>query len=1816
MKNYAIISCPNNSLFWRKLFERLVNKQLLLLLAFLFLGSFNAMAQTPCEGAFRWEDGAAWNGDGTIDDSPSQSFQPKGIVKCGSAAETQSGIVPLLGSVYDSAEFEIDVEGDACIDPSSGLQVSASNPTDGQPIIWLNFDVRPEAGSFQIQINDNSGDTIAWALYLSEVHETGTHQGDNGQNLSGDCGDLKKVACGVESSSTWNTIPINGADFLLASNFYLAVWDQDADGDVEINNFKARFGCGDADFLTCSLFNGVPEEICNDDGTFTINVPIEGINGEYVGYDANSNNENGLSNFVCLTNSGDTNITSGVISLTYDVGTSYAIEIFETNSSSPPTSIDVSESCSHPDPYPGDPNNGNSDSCVVIIRDDAPDCCVEPNLEVTSGSVCAEGQSSVDLENLVTTDQGAVVSFHETLEDAQNNTNALTDTEVSPFEGTSFFVRSQVSEDCYTIQELVISINPLPDVNAGLDKVLTCSVLEVTLDGSSSTPNVSYEWSGPDGFMSTEAAPTVSLFLNAPGTYSLTVTDENGCTATDIVEVVLGNSTPDVNAGPDKLLTCEVFEGNLEGSSNTPNVSYEWSGPDGFSSSEQNPSISIFNAPGIYTLTVTGENGCTASDTVEIALDTTQPQVSCPENIVLCSGGNPFELSGGTPENGTYSGNGVVEGVFDPSEVTPGIYEITYSFTETNGCSDFCIFFIEVIQVPEPETACYETATFNTDSCEWDVTGDMPTEPATACYETATFNTDSCQWDVTGDMPTEPATACYETATFNTDSCEWDVSGDMPTEPATACYETATFNTDSCEWDVTGDMPTEPATACYETATFNTDSCEWDVSGDMPTEPETACYETATFNTDSCQWDVTGDMPTEPATACYETATFNTDSCEWDVTGDMPTEPVTACYETATFNTDSCKWDVSGDMPTEPVTACYETATFNTDSCEWDVSGDMPAEPEIACYETATFNTDSCQWDVTGDMPTEPATACYETATFNTDSCEWDVSGDMPTEPETACYETATFNTDSCEWDVSGDMPAEPEIACYETATFNTDSCQWDVTGDMPTEPVTACYETATFNTDSCKWDVSGDMPTEPVTACYETATFNTETCEWDVTGDMPTEPATACYETATFNTDSCEWDVSGDMPTEPETACYETATFNTDSCKWDVSGDMPTEPVTACYETATFNTDSCEWDVSGDMPAEPEIACYETATFNTDSCEWDVSGDMPTEPATACYETATFNTDSCEWDVSGDMPAMPEIACYETATFNSETCMWDVVGTKPLMPNIECYETALWNSITCTWDVSGEPPVIDAGANVLITCQVSPEIILEGEVPYEDVILQWTTNDGHIVGDASIISVVVDESGTYILTATLPNGCVVSDHVIVTIVDYEFPKIISDVSDMDLGCNPSEIIPPVFTVTDGENEIEIEADTEGAICTGGCDYMQTWTASFMDECNNSANELSVTFTWIEDYEDPKIELPVVELKCNENFPEELEAYYSDNCVDSGFVYAGPTNITVVDCVEYADYVFVASDQCNTTEVTLKVQREFDLYDNCETAYGRDPETNSCFIPDFGNWGWTNYFENENEPGEPYVMDLYAGAAQCDITNRTPVGTVTVNYVDGQATVTYDLLDGFVMNEAHVYIGCEEYPKKGKGKKYTVAPGQYNFNPSGTLGYASNYTVGPVNVEGPIYVIAHAVVCEVVCKCSPVVEGDTYEPNNDTLDCTEEELVVEDPRGPKGPKGPKGKNQRTANTFDIYPVPFKTAVNIKYQYAFDTNVTIEVTDIRGVVVASYRDDHYSANMTGEVKFDLSHALDRMLYVRITSNKGSEIKKIISSNAKR
>jgi len=595
-----------------------------------------------------------------------------------------------------------------------------------------------------------------------------------------------------------------------------------------------------------------------------------------------------------------------------------------------------------------------------------------------------------------------------------------------------------------------------------------------------------------------------------------------------------------------------------------------------------------------------------------------------------------------------------------------------------------------------------------------------------------------------------PSVLCYQTATYNSATCSYEITGTQPVQPATACYQTATFNSTSCSWVLTGSQPAPPTLACYQTlGSFNNLTCTFNVSGVMPPEPPLECYQTgATFNTTSCQWDIIGTQPVQPTLACYQTAVFDTTSCAWVLSGTQEAQPTgLPCWQTTSFNTISCAWDVSGTQAVQPILACYQTAVFNTTSCAWDVSGTQVAAPTgLACYQSATFDTTSCSWVVSGTQQINATSisACGSFTWLNNgqiytasgiyfgDTVNCIIQKLILTITAVSSAEINYINSTFCNAETnlqfvslvgssggiygatptglsldinSGSISPSTSLPGNYIVTYSNQasgSCNsvtdsvFIIISEVPVEPTgLACWQSADLISSSCSWSISGTQPVQPSLACYETAIFNTTSCTWDISGTQAPEPTNlSCWQTAAFNTTSCSWDVSGTQAAQPTNlSCWQTATFNTTSCSWVVSGTQAAQPTNlSCWQTAAFNTTSCSWDVSGTQAQEPTgLSCWQTATFNTTSCSWDVSGTQELEPTNlSCWQTAAFSTLTCSWVVIGTQAPEPtNLTCWQTAAFNITSCSWDVSGTQPVQPTLDFCETTLFNVDSCAWIVS-----------------------------------------------------------------------------------------------------------------------------------------------------------------------------------------------------------------------------------------------------------------------------------------------------------------------------------------------------------------------------------------------------------------------------------------------------------------------------------------------------------------------------------------------
>lgn len=143
----------------------------------------------------------------------------------------------------------------------------------------------------------------------------------------------------------------------------------------------------------------------------------------------------------------------------------------------------------------------------------------------------------------------------------------------------------------------------------------------------------SYTWSGPSSFSSNSQNPTQGPATTAMGgVYTVSVTNALGCIGTTTTNVVV-NPSPVVNVGSNSPV-CVNTSINL---TSTGGGTYNWSGPNAFSSTNQNPAIAnaaTINA-GVYSVTVT-TLGCSSTGSVNVIVTT--PTTSASNTGPYCAG--------------------------------------------------------------------------------------------------------------------------------------------------------------------------------------------------------------------------------------------------------------------------------------------------------------------------------------------------------------------------------------------------------------------------------------------------------------------------------------------------------------------------------------------------------------------------------------------------------------------------------------------------------------------------------------------------------------------------------------------------------------------------------------------------------------------------------------------------------------------------------------------------------------------------------------------------------------------------------------------------------------------------------------------------------------------------------------------------------------------------------------------------------------------------------------------------------------------------
>ena len=256
----------------------------------------------------------------------------------------------------------------------------------------------------------------------------------------------------------------------------------------------------------------------------------------------------------------------------------------------------------------------------------------------------------------------------------------------SLFNGGTYTVVETIAgvKDSTTITIVISTVHPpVPIIGVVFP---TCTGKTMFLSATD-TPGVTWSWTGPNGFTSTFANPTIpSVTILNQGNYIVTV-DYNGCKASQTVYAIVDSTpaTPTVtNNGP--LCQTDTTLLHLFVTTATPGATYTWTGPDTFFSVLQNPTR--FPATpamtGYYSVIVRityGSFSCYDSVFTYVNISPTPPKPSVSSNSPVCQGGTLNLSIFGGDITSTYYWVGPASSGYSSNVQDPSIPTVSLNYT-------------------------------------------------------------------------------------------------------------------------------------------------------------------------------------------------------------------------------------------------------------------------------------------------------------------------------------------------------------------------------------------------------------------------------------------------------------------------------------------------------------------------------------------------------------------------------------------------------------------------------------------------------------------------------------------------------------------------------------------------------------------------------------------------------------------------------------------------------------------------------------------------------------------------------------------------------------------------------------------------------------------------------------------------------------------------------------------------------------------------------------------------------------------------------
>ncbi|MFK7771466.1 MAG: gliding motility-associated C-terminal domain-containing protein [Saprospiraceae bacterium] len=1007
---------------------------------------------------------------------------------------------------------------------------------------------------------------------------------------------------------------------------------------------------------------------------------------------------------------------------------------------------------------------------------------------------------------------------------------------------------------CTGIDEMIVSEFPIPAPQIS-GSTSFCTGSSTTLDAGTW---VDYLWS--------VGSTASSINVAFPGTYTVTITDGNGCTGTTSVDVIESTSLNPTIVG--NLSYCPNGSTTLDAGFGF--TSYDWS--DG--SSDQ--TLEVMTS-GDFTVTVSDASGCTG--TSEVSVNESIPPTA---NIIgqnsFCTGTSTTLDAEGGYINYLWS-----DGSTDQTLAVNQTGTYTVTVTDTNGCTDET--FLDVQELLSLDPMLSGTNAF----CE----GSSTTISAVSGFLTYVWSDNS-----TDEFIEVGSQGTYTVTVTDANGC-------------TGSESILVEQNDNPIINITGDTQFCPGTTTVCIAPPGFVNYLWSDGSTDETLPVNVggTYTVTVTDTNGCTGtdETTVDELSSPTTGISGEPDF----CPGETTT-LEADPGFASYS---WSNGTNNQDIIADQP-GTFTVIVTDANGCTGQSEIVVTENIPPTPTIAGASSfcsgnstildATGNYDSYLWS---DNSTDPTLDVSISGTYTvtvTDSNGCTGTTELDVSETTSLLPTFTGEQDFCQ-NESTVITAEAGYLSYIWSDGTTTEDITIINAGTYTLTVTDASGCTGTNAIS----IIENTPPSPTIAGSSTfctgfsTTLDAGNFDQYIWSDASTDPTLVVnvdgnYSVTVTDTNGCTGVASTQV--SESTQLEPTISGEDNFC----SGSSSVLNAGAGFLTYDWsdanNSTSQTLDVS--IPGTYSVTVSD-ASGCTGETSFVVSENAPVNAGTANPSTSLCSVDAAMINLQNELIGADANGIWtETSANPSSGISFDPTtgsfNTDGQDPGTYTFEYFLAGPGACPDDsevvtiIVEQTPIAFIDLPIALDCN-NPTTLLDAtnSIGGAELIYQWSLN-GSVIPSADSSSLMIDSEGTYDLIISLPNGCSAATFIEMT-EDFETPDVDAGMN-QQLTCqngqatlNGSSSIPGVIYTWEGPSITTTNMNDQNPIVTSAGDYTLIITNP-QNGCESPSALVVVTA----DINSPVFTLDDVDpLDCN-NSTQVLVGPFADNFTYQWFLDGNP----------------------------------------------------------------------------------------------------------------------------------------------------------------------------------------------------------------------------------------------------------------------------------------------------------------------------------